>query len=328
MAQVPELRASSEFEPPVIQPLANLAWEDGVYITRDGLNLYAFFTPMDIFKAVANSATPDLFFNYQRGALIGQDFSNPLGQSTPWLHADVAMATRETLDDRFCNWKLSNLKGQYYNLWAPAGIWNSNAFDLFVYTDDSGGTGTKIKLLRNIDRNLLSSGTLLPANVNETSYHQDNPHIERIDSGNPNRLVLFFESDNKPGSGSNDIWFSTSEDNGVTWTNPLNATALNTSGSDLQPHLYFDGAIWWIYYASNNSADGKLAIWRARQGQAGNWNSWQNKEIVISSGTSFGVGEPTLTSRGDISFVVVTKNISGGTNFDQYDVDPWFLKKK
>ena len=40
-----------------------------------------------------------------------------------------------------------------------------------------------------------------------------------------------------------------------------------------------------------------------------------------------GVGEPSLTSRGDLSFVVITGNPSG-TAVDTYDADPWFMKRR
>ena len=332
-AQVPVNELPGEFYAPYRQALANLAWEDGVYITRDGLTLYSTYSPMDLLQALISGATPTSFYKYERGDLIGQDFSNPFsGQTYAWLHEDVAMSQRSSVNDPFCNWTLSNLKDKYYNVGAPVGILNStnkNLFDYFAYTDDSGGQGIKIKLMMNVGRSLSASGTLLPSNVDEPGIDQDNPHIERYDNTNPQDLVLFYESDNKPGgAGGHDIWYSTSADGGATWTNPLNVTTINTSADEIQPHLYFDGSKWWLYYASTNPSDGKLAIYRAQQGQAGNWDSWQNKQIVVSAGTTAGVGEPTLTDSGDLSFVVVTHNTTGGTAFDQYDSDPWFMKKK
>jgi hypothetical protein len=332
-AQVPVNELPGEFDAPYPQTLANLAWEDGVYITRDGLTLYSTYIPMDALQATLSGATPVSFYKYERGDLIDQDFSNPiLGQTYAWLHEDVAMSQRSSVNDPFCNWTLSNLKGKYYNLGALVGIQDSadkNLFDYFAYTDDSGGQGIKIKMMKNVGRSLASSasGTLLPSNVDEPGIDQDNPHIELYDRTNPQNLVLFYDSDNKPGgAGGHDIWYSTSSDGGTTWTNPLKT--INTSADEIQPHLYFDGNIWWLYYAATNPSDGKLAIYRAQQGQAGNWNNWQNKQLVVSAGTAAGVGEPTLTGSGDLSFVVVTHNTTGGTAFDQYDSDPWFMKKK
>jgi hypothetical protein len=37
-----------------------------------------------------------------------------------------------------------------------------------------------------------------------------------------------------------------------------------------------------------------------------------------------GVGEPTVTSHGDLSFVVVYQDGSGAA-VDTYDADPWYL---
>ncbi len=334
-AQVPINELPNEFNAPVRQALANLAWEDGLYITRDGLTLYATYIPMDLLQAVLSGVTPTAFYKYERGNLIGQDFSSPLSSQTmTWLHADVAMSQRSSVNDPFCSWTLSNLKDQYYDLGAPQGIVdsaNSSQFDYFVYTDDTGGQGIKIKMLRNVGRSLASttSGTLLPPNVDEPGIDQDNPHMERYDSANPQNLVLFYESSDKPGgAGGHDIWYTTSADGGVTWADPLAVTSIDTTADEIQPHLYFDGTSWWLYYAATNPADGKLGIFRAVQGRAGNWDDWQSKQLVVSAGTTAGVGEPTLTGSGDLSFVMVTQNTEGGTAFDQFDSDPWFMKKK
>ena len=40
-----------------------------------------------------------------------------------------------------------------------------------------------------------------------------------------------------------------------------------------------------------------------------------------------GVGEPTLTSNGDISFVVIYAR-PNPTAFDNFDADVWYLPKK
>ena len=97
-AQYPVNELPGEFDAPYQQPLANLAWEDGLYITRDGLTLYATYIQMDILQAVLSGATPATFYEYERGDLIGQDFSNPIsGQTYTWLHADVAMSQRTSV---------------------------------------------------------------------------------------------------------------------------------------------------------------------------------------------------------------------------------------
>ena len=73
-----------------------------------------------------------------------------------------------------------------------------------------------------------------------------------------------------------------------------------------------------------NPADLKQAIYRAPQGTPGDWNSWGAPTLVVSAGTTLGVGEPTVTSHGDLSFVVIYQDGSG-TTVDTYDADPWYL---
>jgi len=94
------------------------------------------------------------------------------------------------------------------------------------------------------------------------------------------------------------------------------------------PHLYFDGSSWWMYLAQTNPADDKLAIYRARQNTTGNWNDWSATELVVAAGSSVGVGEPTLTAAGDLSFTVVTRNTVDGTATDLYDSDPWLMRRR
>ena len=45
---LPVVMLTEEFDAPYPQPLANPGWEDGLYISRDGLNLYCIYGPFDI----------------------------------------------------------------------------------------------------------------------------------------------------------------------------------------------------------------------------------------------------------------------------------------
>ncbi|RMG80440.1 MAG: T9SS C-terminal target domain-containing protein, partial [Bacteroidetes bacterium] len=79
----------------------------------------------------------------------------------------------------------------------------------------------------------------------------------------------------------------------------------------------------------------RLHIVRRKQTIANDWNSWGPAEIVISPGSIaggygqvFGVGEPTLTQWGDISFSVVYGDTTSTDTTDVFDSDPWFLPKK
>lgn len=48
----------------------------------------------------------------------------------------------------------------------------------------------------------------------------------------------------------------------------------------------------------------------------------------MSAGTSVGVGEPSLTSAGDLSFVTITQNTQNPSATDKYDADPWFMRRR
>ena len=106
-------------------------------------------------------------------------------------------------------------------------------------------------------------------------------------------------------------------------------STINTTDDDFQPHLYYDSGVtkWYLYFTATNPADGKLAIYRAQQQITGNWDSWGTKELVIGAGNAVAIGEPSLTDKGDISFVVIYQRANGGVN-DKYEADPWLMVKQ
>lgn len=326
----PSVSIPSEFGTPYKQPLSVLGWEDGIFISRDGLDLYCIYVPIDLFSwTFFGPADPTNFSSYLRGPTFGMDLiTNPVGASE-WLQADILYSHRNTTNDSFLVWGLSNLANPVFSEGAPQhNAINSSTVDLFVTTSNNTPPdySTDIVLLKNTSINPSTQGSFLPAPVN-TQYKEDNPHIERID---PSNLVLFFDSDDRPGGlGQLDIWYSTSSDNGLTWTNPQQVSSLNTASvGEQQPHLYKDAnSVWYIYYTGANAITGKTEIYRAKQSTPGNWDSWINKESVVGAGNSLAVGEPTLTQNGDLSFVVIYQDTVNGTVTDKYEADPWFLPK-
>ncbi|UII18979.1 T9SS type A sorting domain-containing protein [Fulvivirga ligni] len=91
---------------------------------------------------------------------------------------------------------------------------------------------------------------------------------------------------------------------------------------------------WWMYFCANN-AGGLHSIYKSRQMIPGDWDSWGAKELVIepadligTDGFIYGVGEPTLTEWGDISFVAIYGNHLLADTTDVFDCDPWILKRK
>jgi len=329
--QLPVCALKDEYEAPFRQPMSSLAWEDGVYVSRDGLALYSDYVQCDLFSFFLSKPDMREVWRYQRGPDLGQDFSNPFSTVHPWIHGDVVVSTRTGRDKPFGPWRLSKLSGKYGNLGgvvAIGTIGKPGSYDYVAYTGDLKN-GVKIKLMRDVGQDLAGDekGAMLPGNIND-KFHADNPHIERPDPNQPNHLVLFWDSDDRPGLGQHDIFYSQSADAGTTWSGPFPVSSVNSPNDEEQPHLFQDRGTWYLYLTAANPKDGKLGIFRYRQSKTDDWNSWVDRELVVGAGTSAGVGEPTLTQDGDLSFVVVTVNYKHGTATDRYDCDPWFMKRK
>lgn len=313
----------AEFGTPTVQALAVNGWEDGLFISRNGLNLYCIYLPVDGLSWSLDGG-PCHFAPYQKGPTYGMNFTlTPVATCTTWLHGDILMSSRTSTSTPFSSWSLSNLSGPIYSEGAPQfSMLNSTAVDIGVFTSNKlPPYKADIYLVRNCGINPAeATGTILPAPVTQTTT-EDNPHIERLSANN---LVLFFDSPDIPGgTGGLDLWFSTSNDDGITWTVPQQVS-LNTTQNEHQPHLYKDNFNqWWIYYTATDP-NSKYSIYRAKQTTAGNWNNWGTPQLVVGSGNSAGVGEPTLTQNGDLSFVVIYQD-PNGISPDKFDSDPWFL---
>jgi hypothetical protein len=323
-ATVLQVALPSEFGTPRPQALACDGWEDGIFISRDGRHLFAIYVPADLLSFTIDGADQDLASSYRRGPAFGMDLAtNPLGK-TMWLHGDILHATRAGPGAPFSAWSLSAMARP---VWSEGAVVaqgpTCGPWDLFVYTSNETGPDYKphIYLLRNAVLDPAGGGTVLPAPVT-TSTAEDNPHLERISAAD---LVLFFDSDDRAGGlGAHDLWYATSSDDGGSWTTPA-LSALSTAADEQQPHLFQDAlGAWWAYFTATNPVDGKLGIFRVRQTTAGNWNAWGARELVLGAGNAEAVGEPTLTSAGDLSLVVVTKDPNGAST-DRYDADPWIL---
>ena len=66
-----------------------------------------------------------------------------------------------------------------------------------------------------------------------------------------------------------------------------------------------------------------------------NWNDWSSPKLVIApdkikgeQGQIIGIGEPSLTEKGDLSFVVIYGDTRSDDKTDVFDCDPWFLPVK
>ncbi len=322
---------TSEYDTPSKLSIATLGWEDGINISRDGLHIYATYIPADFLSFVLNGDSVDQLQYYDRGPHYDMDLvTNPAGETYPWYQSDIIYATRTSVNSNFSAWTTTGMKRHSFSEGALSTVFlNSTTIDICAFTSNENYTElNNIKVIRNTTANPSGDGSFITTTDTGTSsintiYIEDNPHIERIDGNN---LVLFFDSEDRPGGeGSHDIWYSTSNNDGSSWSTPAAVTTINTASKEHQPHLYFDGTDWWLYYSAYYS-DSKLAIFRSKRTD-NDWNSWGVSEVVIGAGNTSGIGEPTLTANGDLYFVVIYENPEG-SYYDRYDGDPWVAIKK
>lgn len=327
----PLIEIPLEYDSIYRQEISTLGWEDGIHISGDGLNLYCTYVPIDLLSFVLNGDLPNNFSaSYLRGApTFEMDLiSNPINASE-WLHSDILYTHRNTVMESFNLWTLSGMARNFYSEGAPSPSFvnNTKLVEFMMFTSNDNTTNnTDIWVINNTSENPSGIGVPMPSPIN-TLNNEDNPHLVRLNSNN---LILFFDSDNLPGGlGDIDIWLSESSNNGTTWSTPSNVNTINTIDKEHQPFLHKDLNTnkWFLYYSAFHT-DGKLAIYRTQQMMINDWNSWGSAELVISAGNSAGIGEPTLTENGDISFVVIYVDPNMNSIYDHFDSDPWFLQKK
>jgi hypothetical protein len=321
--------ADTSYGTPYIQPINVGGWEDGLYITRDGKHLYSTYFPIDLFSWYGDFILNPACFNfdpYYRPPLLGIDtVTNPYACPN-YIQSDIVIASRPDTSQPFAAWQSSNLGMPMTMEGGSQGVLkNADTFDLFVFTRDLGDAQhTDIQFMKNVPINpSLSSAVPIVSSTGQ----EDNPHIERL---NDSSLILFFDRDRY-------MYYSKSIDNGVSWQSPVLITSVlnDQAPYDVQPHLWNDGTDWWVYFCADNLNNGQRGIYKSRQQIPNDWDSWAPKELVIEgssitggSGIIAGVGEPTLTQWGDLSFVVIYGDVNSADTTDVFDCDPWFLPKK
>lgn len=323
---------SSVYGIPYHQPLRSYGWEDGIEISRDGLNLYALYAPYDLIGWVSyiqaefnnpNATICSIFSNtdYMRhyAPTYGVDFTtNPFGCDT-FFNIDIVYAHRNTQNDSFLTWQLSGLANPVTTEAGSNPVQNAinpNQLDYFFLTRNND-----IWMIANttVNPSGLAGAYRLPTNINpdSTEFNADNPHVEAFGT---DTLLLVFEMYTDPAI--RDFYYSFSYDQGTSWTNPLAITTVSSSLGHIEhPHLYQDPqGQWWLWYSL------ECDIWRARQGTANNWDNWINPEMVVSKGNAACLGEPTLTANGDLSIAVAVLNTVSNDSTDMVDVDPWYIE--
>lgn len=317
---------------PYIQPLNVGGWEDGLYITRNGLNLYSTYIPVDFFSLLEAFKENPTCFNYEpyyRPPMLAVDMiTNPWGCKN-FFQPDIVISTKELLSFSFDKWVSSNMKTSISNEGGACGVLkDDNNFDVFVFTQNRNDIeAMEIMFLKNVPINPDISKAVIIAREDLTEQiNHDNPHIERLKDGS---LLLFFDRDRF-------VYYSISSDDGDSWTVPhrIEEVINDHAPYDIQPHLWNDGTDWWVYFCKDN-ANGRRSIYRSKQLLSDNWNKWSDPEIVIepsdilgNHGVIIGIGEPSLTDNGDMSFVTIYGDLRSEDSTDVYDCDPWFLPKK
>jgi hypothetical protein len=316
------------YNAPYLQAINVPGWEDGLFMTRDAKHLYSTYLPLDAFSWITDLVLNPICFNfhpYYRPPLLDIDTLTNIFGCGNYMHSDIILSNRADTNLSFNAWTSSNLRTEFsFDGGAHGVLLNADTFDVFVYTKDGPSTqNTDIMFMKNVP---INPNTTTAVPILSTTAQEDNPHIERL---NDSTLLLLFDRDRY-------IYFSLSNDNGTTWQIPtLISNVINDQAPyDVQPHLWNDGTDWWIYFCANDN-NFKRCIYKSKQLVVNDWNSWGPKELVIEPGmingnygTIFGIGEPTLSTWGDISFVVVYGNNTLTDSTDVFDCDPWFLPKK
>lgn len=317
---------ADQFSAPEMVPLADYGWEDGLQVSYDGLHLYALYAPADLLSWVgyfaANPGLP-ICSTLGSGAFIrdyagdyGMDMHTNYFACDTFMNLDILYATRPSIDVPFSNWILSDIarpgeiEGGPFPLFSDT---DPDAVDHFLFT----GPGS-IWMINNTTANPsnIASAVRLPSPINPVSdeFTADNPMLTRLDNSD---LLLVYEKYTNPDH--RDFMYTISSDEGLTWTIPEIITTINNDAGHIEhPMIYRNNQGYWFYYSQN------LDIYRAHQSVEGDWDSWEDHEAIILKGNTTGIGEPSITSTGDIYFVVVNQNPDNPN--DAFDADPWYVR--
>ncbi|RMG83408.1 MAG: hypothetical protein D6707_01130 [Bacteroidetes bacterium] len=142
-----------------------LGWEDGQFISEDGLTLYCFYTPLDLFSFAFNGkADPFSLGPYMRGPFpeivnqVPDDFEKIANQ---FLSSDILISHRNSVNEPFPEWQIANFSMPATFDGAPQIVLNDTnpnqvEFLIFTYLNpdpDYGNEKNDIAYYRSTNRN-------------------------------------------------------------------------------------------------------------------------------------------------------------------------------
>jgi hypothetical protein len=333
---MPHVALPDEYGMPYIQANNTLGWEDGLFISRDGLHLYAFYAPLDMFKYIAFVAVNpgcrevEEIRPFFRGPRMTMDF-----KTNPWgcpivIHSDIAYSTRSSVSEDFGRWQIARISNPASYDGGFHSIANQDGTIDIVYSRSMGASQNDLFWARGVKHNPPFGVDIpMPAPIN-TMEQEDNPQLERLDA---DTLLLIFDNHGQDDPVTR-IKYSMSHDNGETWDAPRYfGEPINSGSHDMHGHYWRDVDDQWLYFVSDRN--GLLSIFRSKHLDGEKFDNWGVPELVIApgviednSGFMAGVGEPTLAANGDISFTVVYCAHEDDHPYDRCDIDAWMLPRK
>jgi len=333
---MPHVALPDEFGTPRIQANSTLGWEDGLFISRDGLHLYAFYAPLDLFKyaafLAANPGCPEVedVQPYFRGPKMTMDFTTNNWGCPILVLSDIAYSSRSSISEDFGPWQIARISNPTSYDGGFHSIDNEDGTIDIVYSRSTEANQNELFWARGVQHNPpFGVDKPMPAPIN-TKEQEDNPQLERLDA---NTLLLIYDNHGQDDPVTR-IKYSISHDNGETWDAPRYfGKNINTGSHDMHGHYWRDGDDKWLYFVSDRND--LLSIFRSKHLGGEEFDNWGVPELVIApgvikddSGFVGGVGDPTLTANGDISFTVVYCAHEDNHPYDRCDIDPWFLPRK
>lgn len=245
-------------------------WEDSLYVTPDGTELYFTYTPWNFFP----------FFEGKLPKRIGPDRPGQLPADNPWENP-TTYVSRRGADGR----------------WGPpvAAAFNiTGGVCCAMVTDDrkevyyqrkvSGTDDIVYSVVQ--DDGTWSEPIVFGPEINSSS-----------DEGNPqlsgDGRTLFWSSTRPDGLGGHDIWFSQKSDAGE-WSQAQNmGEGVNSDGDEDQPWVNAAGDFMLFTGAAVNIFESKKVN--------GQWET----ATPVHFETTVEAGEPTMTAKGDEMYMVV-----------------------